>query len=145
MLDEIVSCKRLLRELRLLRHLQHENLLQLIDIMLPPSSNVLRWKDAYIVTDLMDTDLLYILKSGQVRGLPPEGPPHPPVFQSGGASDSSLPPMPFHQEFTDDHVQYLTFQLLSGISYLHAANVVHRDLKARRPWRSRTDAKEPLV
>ena len=40
-LDEIMACKRLLRELRLLRHLKHENILSLNDIMLPPSSNVL--------------------------------------------------------------------------------------------------------
>jgi len=96
-LDELISCKRLLRELRLLRILKHENILGLVDIMAPPSSNVLRWKDVYMVTDLMDTDLLYILKSGQ--------------------------------EFSDDHVQYLTYQLLSGLAFLHSANVVHRDLK----------------
>ena len=37
----------------------------LLDIMLPPSTNVLLWKDVYVVYDLMDTDLDYVIKSGQ--------------------------------------------------------------------------------
>jgi serine/threonine protein kinase len=64
-LDEVMASKRLLRELRLLRHLKHENLLSLTDIMLPPSTNVLLWKDVYIVSELMDTDLHYVIESGQ--------------------------------------------------------------------------------
>lgn len=62
-LDEVTSCKRMLRELRVHRHLRHENLVGLIDIMLPPSSNVFLWKDVYMVIDLMDTDLLYVIRS----------------------------------------------------------------------------------
>ena len=64
-LDEVLAAKRLLRELRLLRHLKHENIVALLDIMLPPSTNVLLWKDVYAVYDLMDTDLEYVIKSGQ--------------------------------------------------------------------------------
>ena len=97
-LDEVLASKRLLRELRVLRHLKHENVIALIDIMLPPSTNVLLWKDVYMVYELMDTDLDYVIKSGQ--------------------------------EISDDHVQYFSSQLLTGISYLHKCNVVHRDLKA---------------
>mgnify|MGYP002028471449 CR=1 FL=1 len=44
-LDDEISCKRLLRELRLLRYMRHENILHLHDIMLPPSLNVLQWHD----------------------------------------------------------------------------------------------------
>ena len=64
-LDEVMASKRLLRELRLLRHLRHENILSLSDIMLPPSTNVLLWKDVYIVSELMDTDLHYVIHSKQ--------------------------------------------------------------------------------
>ena len=64
-LDEVLAAKRLLRELRLLRHLRHQNIISLTDIMLPPSTNVLLWKDVYVVYDLMDTDLDYVIKSGQ--------------------------------------------------------------------------------
>ena len=64
-LDEVLASKRLLRELRLLRHLDHENIIKLKDIMLPPSTNVLLWKDVYVVYELMDTDLDYVIKSGQ--------------------------------------------------------------------------------
>ena len=64
-LDEVMSCKRLLRELRIMRRMRHENLLQVRDIMLPPSSNVLLWRDLYMVTDLMDTDMHYVISSGQ--------------------------------------------------------------------------------
>ena len=47
-LDEVLASKRLLRELRLLRLLKHENIIALTDIMLPPSTNVLLWKDGQI-------------------------------------------------------------------------------------------------
>jgi len=63
--DEVVACKRMLREVRTMRHFQHENLLSLRDIMFPPSSNVLLWKDVYLVTDQMDTDLHQIISSKQ--------------------------------------------------------------------------------
>ena len=42
--------KRMLREVRTMRHFQHENLLSLRDIMFPPSSNVMLWKDLYMVS-----------------------------------------------------------------------------------------------
>jgi len=48
-----------------MRRMRHENLLQVRDIMLPPSSNVLLWRDLYMVTDLMDTDMHYVISSGQ--------------------------------------------------------------------------------
>jgi serine/threonine protein kinase len=48
--DEVVACKRMLREVRMMRHFQHENLLSLRDIMFPPSSNVLLWRDVYLVS-----------------------------------------------------------------------------------------------
>lgn len=64
-LEEVMASKRLLRELRLLRHLKHEHIVSLLDIMLPPSTNVLMWKDVYVVSELMDTDLDYVITSGQ--------------------------------------------------------------------------------
>lgn len=46
----------------LLRHLKHENVIGLREILLPTS---LDFKDLYIVQDLMDTDLHQIIRSSQ--------------------------------------------------------------------------------
>jgi len=58
------DCKRLLREIKMLRHLQHANVLSLLDI-LPPLGRKHEWKDVYIVSELMDTDLHYVIHSKQ--------------------------------------------------------------------------------
>jgi len=86
------TAKRSLREVRLLRHLNHENVLGLRDLMGP-----LDCSDLYVVTDLMDVDLGKVIRSPQ--------------------------------PLSDRHVQFFLYQLLRGVRYLHACNVLHRDLK----------------
>lgn len=61
--DNRVDALRTLRELMLLRHLRHENVIALKDIMLPTNSS--NFRDVYLVYELMDTDLHQIIKSSQ--------------------------------------------------------------------------------
>jgi len=63
--EDAIDCKRMLREMRLLQHFQHENVLNLRDIMVPPPGTLEDWKDVYLVTELMDTDLHYLIHSKQ--------------------------------------------------------------------------------
>ena len=63
--EDAIDCKRTLREVRLLQHFAHENVLNLRDIMLPPAGMISDWKDIYLVLELMDTDLHYIIHSKQ--------------------------------------------------------------------------------
>ena len=63
--EDTVDCKRLLREIKILRHFKHDNVLGLLDILPPPGSEAKGWKDVYIVSELMDTDLHYIIHSKQ--------------------------------------------------------------------------------
>lgn len=58
-----IDTKRLLREIKLLRHLQHPNLIAIQDILRPASYE--KYDDVYMVSEHMDTDLHKILRSPQ--------------------------------------------------------------------------------
>ena len=62
---DLVDAKRILREMKLLRHFNtHENIITIIDIMtVPPRTEV--FEDVYIVTNLMESDLERIIRSRQ--------------------------------------------------------------------------------
>lgn len=87
--------KSILREIRLLRHFDHENILAIYDIMKPPVRGP--WNDIYLVLEKMDTDLHYVLHSNQT--------------------------------FSNEHAQWVMYQLLRGVKAIHAAKALHRDLK----------------
>ncbi|KNC53240.1 CMGC/MAPK protein kinase [Thecamonas trahens ATCC 50062] len=61
--DHETDAKRTLREVKILRHFDHENIIALYDLMPPPSREA--FEDLYMVTELMDTDLHQIIGSNQ--------------------------------------------------------------------------------
>ncbi|CAL5356172.1 unnamed protein product [Camellia sinensis] len=61
--DNQIDAKRTLREIKLLCHMDHENILAIKDIIRPPKKQV--FNDVYIVSELMDTDLHQIIRSNQ--------------------------------------------------------------------------------
>ncbi|CAI5502143.1 unnamed protein product [Closterium sp. Naga37s-1] len=61
--DNRIDAKRTLREIKLLRHMDHENVVAIRDIIPPPARDT--FSDVYIVYELMDTDLHQIIRSNQ--------------------------------------------------------------------------------
>ena len=54
-------CQRTLREIKILNRIQHENIIDIRDILRSPTIDTLR--DVYIVQSLMETDLYKLLKT----------------------------------------------------------------------------------
>lgn len=61
--DNHMDAKRTLREIKLLKHLDHENVIGIRDVIPPPIREA--FNDVYIATELMDTDLHQIIRSNQ--------------------------------------------------------------------------------
>ncbi|CAI9785978.1 unnamed protein product [Fraxinus pennsylvanica] len=61
--DNKIDAKRTLREIKLLRHMNHDNVVAIKDIIRPPLKE--NFNDVYIVYELMDTDLHNIIRSNQ--------------------------------------------------------------------------------
>ncbi|GAB5360810.1 hypothetical protein AAMO2058_000659100 [Amorphochlora amoebiformis] len=95
LLDDETDAKRILREVKILRHLcKHPNIVKLVDFYLEPKKE---FNVVYIVFELMQTDLRKIIQS--------------------------------KNKLERVHHQYITYQLLCGLKYMHSANIWHRDLK----------------
>ena len=62
--SNLVSAKRVYRELKILASIKHDNILKAQDILLPPE-NLHDFKEVYVVTDLLQSDLHKIIISSQ--------------------------------------------------------------------------------
>mmetsp|Transcript_13085 Transcript_13085/g.41374 ORF Transcript_13085/g.41374 Transcript_13085/m.41374 type:complete len:382 (+) Transcript_13085:339-1484(+) len=59
--EHVSDATRILREIKLLRHLRHPDIVQLRHIMLPNDAK--GYKDIYVVFELMETDLHQVIKA----------------------------------------------------------------------------------
>ncbi|XP_034275739.1 mitogen-activated protein kinase 7 [Pantherophis guttatus] len=62
--DVVMNAKRTLRELKILKHFKHDNIIAIKDI-LKPSVPYAEFKSVYVVLDLMESDLHQIIHSSQ--------------------------------------------------------------------------------
>lgn len=57
-------CLRTLREIKLLRHFQHENIISILDILKPDSFET--FKEVYLVQELMETDMHRVIRTQEL-------------------------------------------------------------------------------
>ncbi|KAH8264101.1 hypothetical protein KR038_002941 [Drosophila bunnanda] len=92
--------KRVYREIRLLKHMNHVNVIGLLDTFHPPSSNpnptMDDFQQVYLVTHLMSEDLYSFTR---------------------------------RVELSNYEVKMILYKILRGMKYIHSAGVLHRDLK----------------
>lgn len=62
--DHSMFCLRTLREIKLLRHFNHENIISILDILRPPSLD--DFKEVYLVQELMETDLHRVIRTQEL-------------------------------------------------------------------------------
>ena len=62
--EVITIAKRTYRELKILRHFRHDNIITILDVMEPPDEDD-SFQDVYVVLDLMESDLHNIIHSVQ--------------------------------------------------------------------------------
>ncbi|KAH9478807.1 Mitogen-activated protein kinase 2 [Psilocybe cubensis] len=62
--DHSMFCLRTLREIKLLRHFRHENIIAILDILKSPSIH--DFKEVYLVQELMETDLHRVIRTQEL-------------------------------------------------------------------------------
>eukprot|EP00164_Ancoracysta_twista_P000566 GFYU01000750.1.p1 GENE.GFYU01000750.1~~GFYU01000750.1.p1 ORF type:complete len:384 (+),score=99.85 GFYU01000750.1:40-1152(+) len=60
---DVIDAKRTLREIKLLKHFEHENIIAIKNLGRPPSRD--KFEDVYVTCELMETDLHKIIRSPQ--------------------------------------------------------------------------------
>lgn len=59
--EDLIDAKRIYREIKLLKFIDHENIIKIFDIDIPEKPK--SYNDIYIITELMETDLHRVIYS----------------------------------------------------------------------------------
>ena len=127
--ENAVDAKRTLREIKLLRHLRHENVIRIADVVAPVSKKSRPFQNAAQGTKTNGAKTSENERSVENR-LARAPASFDDVYVMYELMDTDLHQIiRSNQPLSDDHCQYFVYQLLRGLKYIHSANVLHRDLK----------------
>ncbi|KAI5421836.1 Mitogen-activated protein kinase mmk2 [Lathyrus oleraceus] len=136
--DNRIDAKRTLREIKLLRHMDHENVSFNEILGLDFDSTI--FVGVQFAKMLAFSAYVSNISPTQVMSIkdiirPPQQENFNDVYIVSELMDTDLHQIiRSNQPMTDDHCrdlffQYFVYQLLRGLKYVHSANVLHRDLK----------------
>ncbi|RMZ91789.1 hypothetical protein DV736_g983, partial [Chaetothyriales sp. CBS 134916] len=108
--DHSMFCLRTLREMKLLRYFNHENIISILDIQKP--RNYETFTEVYLI---------------QVSTPPSRN--HLSLTELQELMETDMHRVIRTQDLSDDHCQYFIYQTLRALKAMHSANVLHRDLK----------------
>jgi serine/threonine protein kinase len=136
--DSVVDGKRLLREIKLGTFLRHRNICTVIDIMRTPPGTAVSTTSSVNEEAKVDvsqaageaTTSGKISDQASATGAVDSEDAFNDVYLVMDLMESDLQKIIYSaQPLSEEHIQYLMFQLLSAIKYLQSANVIHRDIK----------------
>jgi serine/threonine protein kinase len=139
----VTDTRRLLREMHLLRHLRHPNIIALRDIVYPPLAVGLDIGTAATGAGGVDAfSPLHAATSRSAAAGTPTSLSPPSVSSSAAPVEADVVYLVFDYADTDMHklvsspqflsplhIQSFLYQLLCALRYLHAARIIHRDVK----------------
>ena len=98
-ISDIIDLKRIAREILIMKYCQHENIIPLFDVIIHLNKNPKLNKIA---------DVYLVMEK----------------------MDSDLQKIiASKQELSDEHYQFILYQILRALYFLHSANIIHRDFK----------------
>ena len=98
-ITDIVDLKRVLREIIIMKYMKHENIVSLYDVIFHVNVNP-------NIKKIGDCYLIMEKMDSDLQKI-----------------------ISSKQELTDEHYQFILYQILRAIYYLHSANIIHRDFK----------------
>lgn len=110
-------CLRTLREMKLLRYFNHENIISILDIQKPRSYET--FNEVYLI-QVRNEAVLQVCWDCREDSNP---------RNAQELMETDMHRVIRTQDLSDDHCQYFIYQTLRALKAMHSANVLHRDLK----------------